>query len=68
MAWRSCRPRSPRAAAPLGCSATPRRVRRAAEDALVGRGLHEVVGWSFTDPGLLDWLRLPGGSSRCARS
>jgi phenylalanyl-tRNA synthetase beta chain len=35
------------------------RVRRAAEDALVGRGLHEVVGWSFTDPELLDRLRLP---------
>ncbi len=35
------------------------KVRRAAEDALVGRGLHEVVGWSFTDPGLLDRLRLP---------
>jgi phenylalanyl-tRNA synthetase beta chain len=35
------------------------RVRRAAEDAMVGRGLHEVVGWSFTDPGLLDRLRLP---------
>jgi phenylalanyl-tRNA synthetase beta chain len=34
------------------------RVRRVAEDALVGRGLHEVVGWSFTDPGLLDRLRL----------
>ncbi len=34
-------------------------MRRAAEDALVGRGLHEVVGWSFTDPGLLDRLRLP---------
>jgi phenylalanyl-tRNA synthetase beta chain len=35
------------------------RVRRAAEDALVGRGLHEVVGWSFADPELLDRLRLP---------
>ncbi len=35
------------------------RVRRAAEDAMVGRGLHEVVGWSFADPGLLDRLRLP---------
>jgi phenylalanyl-tRNA synthetase beta chain len=34
------------------------RVRRAAEDALVGRGLHEVVGWSFTDPALLDRLLL----------
>ncbi len=35
------------------------RIRRAAEDAMVGRGLHEIVGWSFTDPGLLDRLRLP---------
>ncbi len=37
------------------------RVRRAAEDALVGRGLYEIVGWSFSDPGLLDRLRLPAG-------
>jgi phenylalanyl-tRNA synthetase beta chain len=37
------------------------RVRRAAEDALVGRGLHEVVGWSFADPDLLERLRLPAG-------
>jgi phenylalanyl-tRNA synthetase beta chain len=35
------------------------RVRRAAEDAMVGRGLHEIVGWSFTDVGLLDRLLLP---------
>jgi phenylalanyl-tRNA synthetase beta chain len=34
------------------------RVRRAAEDALVGRGCYEVVGWSFTDPELLDRLLL----------
>jgi phenylalanyl-tRNA synthetase beta chain len=34
------------------------RVRRAAEDALVGRGLHEIVGWSFTEPALLDRLLL----------
>ncbi len=34
-------------------------VRRAAEDALVGRGLHEIVGWSFAEPALLDRLRLP---------
>jgi phenylalanyl-tRNA synthetase beta chain len=34
------------------------RVRRAAEDALVGRGLHEVVGWSFAGPELLERLRL----------
>jgi phenylalanyl-tRNA synthetase beta chain len=35
------------------------RVRRAAEDAMVARGLHEIVGWSFADPALLDRLRLP---------
>ena len=35
------------------------RLRREAEDAMVGRGLHEVVGWSFTDPELLDRLSLP---------
>jgi phenylalanyl-tRNA synthetase beta chain len=35
------------------------RVRRAAEDALVGRGLYEVVGWSFTEPALLDRLLIP---------
>ncbi len=35
------------------------RMRRAAEDAMVGRGLHEVVGWSFADPDLLERLRLP---------
>jgi phenylalanyl-tRNA synthetase beta chain len=35
------------------------RLRREAEDAMVGRGLHEVVGWSFADPELLDRLSLP---------
>ncbi len=34
------------------------RVRRRAEDALAGRGLSEVVGWSFADPRLLERLRL----------
>ncbi|HEX3510820.1 MAG TPA: phenylalanine--tRNA ligase subunit beta [Solirubrobacteraceae bacterium] len=37
----------------------PQRVRRAAEDALAGRGLREIVGWSFTEPSLLDRLQLP---------
>jgi phenylalanyl-tRNA synthetase beta chain len=36
------------------------RVRRTAEDALVGRGLHEIVGWSFADPSVLDRLLIPG--------
>jgi phenylalanyl-tRNA synthetase beta chain len=34
------------------------RVRRGAEDALAGRGLHEIVGWSFAEPALLDRLLL----------
>ena len=34
-------------------------VRRRAEDALAGRGLAEVAGWSFADPALPDRLRLP---------
>lgn len=43
----------------VGLLTHSQRVRRAAEDALVGRGLNEVIGWSFTDPGMLDRLRLP---------
>jgi len=35
------------------------RVRRAAEDVIAGRGLYEVVGWSFAEPSLLDRLLLP---------
>jgi phenylalanyl-tRNA synthetase beta chain len=37
------------------------RARRAAEDVLAGHGLHEIVGWSFTDPRLPDWLQLGEG-------
>ena len=37
------------------------RVHRAAEDALAGRGLYEVAGWSFAGPDLLDRLLLPAG-------
>ncbi len=40
----------------------PQRLRRRAEDVLVGRGLHEVVGWSFTSRELLERLRLPADS------
>ena len=38
--------------------------RRRAEDALVGRGLYEVVGWSFTERGVADRLRLPDDDPR----
>ncbi len=37
---------------------TIQRLRRRAVDALVGRGLYEVVGWTFTAPTLHDRLRL----------
>jgi phenylalanyl-tRNA synthetase beta chain len=43
----------------VGLLSHAQRVRRAAEDTLVGYGLSEIVGWSFTDPGLLDRLRIP---------
>jgi phenylalanyl-tRNA synthetase beta chain len=35
------------------------RARRRAEDVLVGRGLFEISGWSFTEPAALDRLRVP---------
>jgi len=38
------------------------RMRRRAEDVLVGRGVYEIAGWSFTDPGVLDRLRLAADS------
>ncbi len=43
------------------------RLRRRAIDALVGRGAHEVVGWSFTEPGVADRLRLPEDDLRGRR-
>jgi phenylalanyl-tRNA synthetase beta chain len=45
----------------VGTLTHAQRVHRAAQDAMVGRGLREIVGWSFADPGLLDLLRLPAG-------
>ncbi|HEY8303039.1 MAG TPA: phenylalanine--tRNA ligase subunit beta, partial [Solirubrobacteraceae bacterium] len=40
------------------------RLRRRAVDALVGRGLYEAVGWTFTPPSLHDRLRLPAEDER----
>jgi phenylalanyl-tRNA synthetase beta chain len=40
------------------------RLRRRAVDALVGRGLYEAVGWTFTAPTLHDRLRLPAEDLR----
>jgi phenylalanyl-tRNA synthetase beta chain len=42
------------------------RARRRAVDALVGRGLYEVSGWTFTSPALLERLRLPEDDPRRA--
>jgi phenylalanyl-tRNA synthetase beta chain len=38
------------------------RVRRRAEDVLIGCGLYEIAGWSFTEPAVLDRLRLAANS------
>ena len=47
-----------RTGAPGRLSHAQRSLRRA-EDVLVGRGLREIVGWSFAAPELLDRLRVP---------
>jgi phenylalanyl-tRNA synthetase beta chain len=49
-----------------GRLAPEQRLRRRAEDALVGAGLHEIVGWSFTAPDVADRLALPGADVRRA--
>ncbi|MCW2968236.1 MAG: phenylalanine--tRNA ligase subunit beta, partial [Solirubrobacteraceae bacterium] len=43
------------------------RAKRRAEDVLVGRGLHEIAGWSFTDPEYVDRVRLTGPSRETVR-
>ncbi|MDP9346161.1 MAG: phenylalanine--tRNA ligase subunit beta [Actinomycetota bacterium] len=47
-----------------GSLSVAQRLRRRAVDALVGRGAHEIVGWSFTDRGLGERLRLGAGDPR----
>jgi phenylalanyl-tRNA synthetase beta chain len=47
-----------------GRMSTEQRLRRRAVDALVGRGAYEIVGWSFTEPGVADRLRLPADDPR----
>ena len=44
----------------VGRLAPEQRVRRRAEDALIGAGLSEAVGWSFTAPEVARRLGLPG--------
>ena len=40
------------------------RLRRRAEDALVGAGLYEILGWSFAAPGLVEKLSIPPDDPR----
>lgn len=47
-----------------GRMSAEQRLRRRAVDALIGRGAYEIVGWSFTDRGVADRLRLPDGDPR----
>ena len=61
---RPARRRCPSAATPPGRMSAAQRLRRRALDALVGRGAYEVVGWSFTDRGVADRLRLPDDDPR----
>jgi phenylalanyl-tRNA synthetase beta chain len=42
------------------------RLRRRAEDALRDLGFDEIVGWSFTDPGEAERLRIPDDDPRAA--
>jgi phenylalanyl-tRNA synthetase beta chain len=47
-----------------GALSPTQRLHRRALDALVGRGLYEAVGWTFTAPTLHDRLRLPADDPR----
>jgi phenylalanyl-tRNA synthetase beta chain len=51
----------------VGVLSVAQRLRRRAEDVLAGRGLLEIVGWSFESPSLDDRLRLPDDDPRRAR-
>jgi phenylalanyl-tRNA synthetase beta chain len=56
----------PRRRGAVGVLTPAQRLRRRAEDVLVGRGLLEIVGWSFDAPTRDDRLRLPAGDPRRA--
>jgi phenylalanyl-tRNA synthetase beta chain len=47
-----------------GRMSSEQRLRRRAVDALIGRGAYEIVGWSFTEPGVAERLRLPEDDPR----
>jgi phenylalanyl-tRNA synthetase beta chain len=48
----------------IGGLSREQRLRRRAEDALRDLGFDQAVGWSFTDPGEAERLRIPAGDPR----
>ncbi|HEV2776041.1 MAG TPA: phenylalanine--tRNA ligase subunit beta [Solirubrobacteraceae bacterium] len=56
----------PRRRGAIGVLTTAQRLRRRAEDALAGRGLLEVAGWSFGSTRTDEQLRLPSDDPRRA--
>jgi phenylalanyl-tRNA synthetase beta chain len=56
----------PRRRGAVGVLTPAQRLRRRAEDVLVGRGLLEIAGWSFDSPTRDDRLRLPPDDPRRA--
>ena len=56
----------PRRRGAIGVLTVAQRLRRRAEDVLVGRGLFEVVGWSLESVGRNEQLRLPEDDPRRA--
>ncbi len=50
--------------AAVGRLTPQQRLRRLASDTLAGAGLHEIVGWSWSQPDLADRLRLPAQDAR----
>jgi phenylalanyl-tRNA synthetase beta chain len=56
----------PAVAGRAGGLSREQRLRRRAEDAMRDLGFDEVVGWSFTDPGEWERLRIPDGDPRSA--
>ena len=54
----------PAVASRVGGLSREQRLRRRAEDAMRDLGFDEIVGWSFTDPGEAQRLRIPGDDPR----
>ncbi|HEX5761561.1 MAG TPA: phenylalanine--tRNA ligase subunit beta [Solirubrobacterales bacterium] len=50
----------------VGGLSRAQRLRRRAEDAMRDLGFDEIVGWSFTDPGEVERLRIPADDSRAS--